>query len=268
MEFRRIAVIGVGHLGGTLVQGWLGPGGLPGERFVLSRRRMNLLQRWKDGGCTVAATNAEACRNADLVLLAVKPQHAEDVLREISPLVQEGRTVLVSTVTGLSEARIRELARCAEVIRAMPNTAAAIGQTMTCLASEGATQDAKSAVEGLFRTIGQTLWIPEDLMDAATVLGACGVAYALRFLRAMTQGGIQIGFSSEMAQLVAAQTLRGAASLVVETGNHPEAEIDKVTTPMGITIAGLNEMEHNGFSSALIKGVCASFDRIAKGRSR
>ncbi|MCX7800982.1 MAG: pyrroline-5-carboxylate reductase [Fimbriimonadales bacterium] len=268
MEFRRIAVIGVGHLGGTLVQGWLGPGGLPAERFVLSRRRIGLLQRWSASGCGIAASNEEACREADLVVLAVKPQQAEEVLRQVEPSVRDRETVLVSTVTGLRIDRIRELVPTVEAVRAMPNTAAAIGQSMTCLAGEGASEPARAAVEALFGAVGKTLWISEDLMDAATVLGACGVAYALRFLRAMTQGGIQIGFSSEMAQLVAAQTLRGAASLVADTGNHPEAEIDKVTTPMGITIAGLNEMEHNGFSSALIKGVCASFDRIAKNRPR
>jgi pyrroline-5-carboxylate reductase len=99
-------------------------------------------------------------------------------------------------------------------------------------------------------------------MEASTVLAACGIAYALRFLRAMTQGGIEIGFSSEMAQLIASQTLRGAAGLVLDTGNHPEKEIDKVTTPMGVTISGLNEMEHNGFSSALIKGIMTSYKKI------
>lgn len=263
MEFRRIAVIGVGHLGGTLVQGWIGPGGVVAPTFVLSRRRIGLLQRWKESGCSIASTNAEAVEGADCVLLAVKPQQAEEVLREIGGSVRDARAI-VSTVTGLPLARIRELAPGPGVVRAMPNTAAAIGQSMTCLASLPGDEAALAEVQALFDRIGRTMVISEDLMDAATVLGACGVAYALRFLRAMTQGGIQIGFSSEVAQMVAAQTLRGAASLVAETGSHPEAEIDKVTTPMGITIAGLNEMEHNGFSSALIRGVCASFERIGR----
>jgi pyrroline-5-carboxylate reductase len=100
-------------------------------------------------------------------------------------------------------------------------------------------------------------------MEAATVLGACGIAFALRFLRAMTQGGIEIGFSAETAQFIAAQTLKGAAGLILENGQHPEREIDKVTTPMGITISGLNEMEHNGFSSSLIKGLLTSFNKIS-----
>ncbi len=267
MEFRRVAVIGVGHLGGTLVRGWIGPGGLPASMFVLSRRRIGLLQPWRESGCQVAASNGEAVHGADCVLLAVKPQQAEEVLREIAPSMESAR-VLVSTVTGLSIERIREAVSGVSVVRAMPNTAAEIGQSMTCLAARSGEEQALEEVQSLFEWIGRTVVINEELMDAATVLGACGVAYALRFLRAMTQGGIQIGFSSEMAQLVAAQTMRGAASLVIETGSHPEAEIDKVTTPMGITIAGLNEMEHNGFSSALIRGVCASFERIGRPKAR
>ena len=108
------------------------------------------------------------------------------------------------------------------------------------------------------------VFIPEDLINAATVLGSCGTAYALRFLRASIQGGIEIGFHAEMAQLIASQTILGAAKLILATGHHPEQEIDRVTTPQGITIVGLNEMEHQGFSSALIKGVITSYNKIKK----
>ncbi len=99
-------------------------------------------------------------------------------------------------------------------------------------------------------------------MDASTALGACGIAFALRFIRAAIQGGIEIGFDAKTAELVAAQTVKGAASLVLERKRHPEREIDLVTTPRGCTIAGLNEMEHHGFSSALIKGIVTSFEKI------
>ena len=104
--------------------------------------------------------------------------------------------------------------------------------------------------------------IPEDLMGAATVIGACGIAFALRFMRAMSQGGIEIGFNSEMSQFITAQTVKGAARLILETADHPERAIDKVTTPQGITISGLNEMEHQGLSSSLIKGIVTSFEKI------
>ena len=117
-------------------------------------------------------------------------------------------------------------------------------------------------VTALFEQLGITIPIDEKLMDAATVLGACGIAFALRFIRAATQGGIEIGFDAKTASLIAAQTVKGSAELLLKGNRHPEAEIDKVTTPMGCTIAGLNEMEHQGFSSSLIKGIVASYDKI------
>ena len=102
-------------------------------------------------------------------------------------------------------------------------------------------------------------------MDSATVLGACGTAFAMRYIRANIQGGIEIGFDAKTASLIASQTIKGAAELLLTNGTHPEFEIDKVTTPKGCTIAGLNEMEHQGFSSSIIKGVAASYDKIVKG---
>jgi pyrroline-5-carboxylate reductase len=147
----------------------------------------------------------------------------------------------------------------------MPNTAIAIQESMTCLCAFGWNDEQKTYVEDLFRQLGRVVTIDEKLMDAATVLGACGIAYALRFIRANIQGGIEIGFDATTATLIAAQTVKGAAELLIQTGRHPEQEIDKVTTPKGCTIAGLNEMEHQGFSSSLIKGIAASYDKIRVG---
>ena len=122
----------------------------------------------------------------------------------------------------------------------------------------------KDEVKSIFDAIGTTIYIDESLMESATVLGACGIAYVLRFMRAMIQGGIQIGFDAKTASTIVAQTVKGASELLIENKQHPEYEIDKVTTPKGCTIVGLNEMEHNGFSSSLIKGLVASFDKIEK----
>jgi pyrroline-5-carboxylate reductase len=146
----------------------------------------------------------------------------------------------------------------------MPNTAIAIQESMTCLCAAGWNDAHREYLEDLFRQLGRVVTIDEKLMDAATVLGACGIAYALRFIRANIQGGIEIGFDATTATLIAAQTVKGAAELLIQTGRHPEQEIDKVTTPKGCTIAGLNEMEHQGFSSSLIKGISASFEKIRK----
>ncbi len=144
----------------------------------------------------------------------------------------------------------------------MPNTAIAIGESMTCICKQYADAQQIKYVEQTFDQLGKTITIDEKLMDAATVLGACGTAYAMRYIRANIQGGIEIGFSAAVASLIAAQTVKGAADLLLRNNSHPEQEIDKVTTPKGCTIAGLNEMEHQGFSSSLIKGLIASYKKI------
>lgn len=146
----------------------------------------------------------------------------------------------------------------------MPNTAIAIGESMTCIATNNGKESEMEIVVNIFDQLGKAILINEELMEAATVLGACGIAYSLRFIRAATQGGIEIGFDAKTAELIASQTVKGAASLILQEGNHPEREIDKVTTPQGCTIVGLNEMEHQGFSSSLIRGILASFNKIAK----
>jgi pyrroline-5-carboxylate reductase len=133
---------------------------------------------------------------------------------------------------------------------------------MTCICAQQASAAQVSYATGLFDQLGKTVVIEEKLMDAATVLGACGTAYAMRYIRANIQGGIEIGFSASVASLIAAQTVKGAAELLLIKNTHPEQEIDKVTTPKGCTIAGLNEMEHQGFSSSLIKGVVTSYKKI------
>ena len=144
----------------------------------------------------------------------------------------------------------------------MPNTAIAIQQSMTCLCHKFASEDQAQTVLRIFNQLGRTADIEEKLMDAATVLGACGAAYAMPYIQANIQVGIDTGFDAATASLIAEQTVRGAVEVLLLTDSHPEKEIDKVTTPKGCTIAGLNEMEHQGFSSSLIKGIIASYEKI------
>jgi pyrroline-5-carboxylate reductase len=165
-------------------------------------------------------------------------------------------------VSGVSCADLKaELGADATVIRAMPNTAIAIAQSMTCIASDNASDDSLKEVEKMFETVGSVVVINEDLMTSATALCACGIAFFLRAIRAASQGGVEIGFHAHDALKMAVQTAKGAADLLLHTNAHPEGEIDKVTSPKGCTIAGLNEMEHNGFSSAFIKGIKLSADK-------
>ena len=174
--------------------------------------------------------------------------------------------ILVSVVTGVTIKEIEEtIKKKLAVCRAMPNTAIAIQESMTCLSFNEVAGTQVNSVKELFSVLGKVTVIDEKLMDAATVLGACGTAFAMRYIRANIQGGIEIGFDAVTANLIAAQTVKGAAELLLQKGTHPEQEIDKVTTPKGCTIAGLNEMEHQGFSSSLIKGIATSFNKIVKG---
>ena len=184
---------------------------------------------------------------------------------EIKPALNPKKHVVVSVITGVWIEQLQAaIGKPVAIIRAMPNTAIAIQQSMTCLAHADATPAQLNYIVELFDQLGKTTMIDEKLMDAATVLGACGIAYALRFIRAATQGGIEIGFDARTANLISAQTVKGAAELLLKLNRHPEEEIDKVTTPKGCTIVGLNEMEHQGFSSSLIKGIGASYDKIVK----
>ncbi|HUI32599.1 MAG TPA: pyrroline-5-carboxylate reductase dimerization domain-containing protein, partial [Dysgonamonadaceae bacterium] len=213
-------------------------------------------------GITTFQSNEEAVRNADVVIVAVKPYHIEGVLNEIKPVLTEDK-ILISIVTGVGLKVLDEMVgKEMPIFRVMPNTAIAIQESLTCISVNGNTEACKDYIFELFNVLGKTVEIDEDLMAAATVLASCGIAYALRYIRAAMQGGIEIGFSAETAQFITAQTVKGAAELILQSGNHPEREIDKVTTPMGITITGLNEMENKGFSASLIQGVLASYKKI------
>jgi pyrroline-5-carboxylate reductase len=212
----------------------------------------------------VSSDNKEAIGYADLVLLCIKPFQVNDVLAEAKEQLRSSH-VVVSAVTGVTIEQIEKLIGTdISIVRAMPNTAIAIQESMTCISYRQLKREQLEYVEDVFNQLGQVTIIDEKLMDASTVLGACGIAYALRFIRANIQGGIEIGFDAATATLIASQTVKGAAELLIQTGHHPEQEIDKVTTPKGCTIAGLNEMEHQGFSSSLIKGIVASYRKIAK----
>lgn len=261
----KIAIIGGGNLGSAIAEGLLKSNFVPAGDIIVTRRNTALLSDLSAKGVVITSDNAEAARQAGTVILAVKPYNVRDILKELSPALSEDRHILVSVVTGVWMDELHQAAgKPVPLFRAMPNTAIAIQESMTCISHMHATSEQVNYIKALFDTVGTTVMIDEKLMDASTVLGACGIAYALRFIRANIQGGIEIGFDASTASLIAAQTVKGAAELLIRTGRHPEQEIDKVTTPKGCTIAGLNEMEHQGFSSSLIKGIVASYVKILK----
>ena len=259
-----IAILGGGNLGKAIALGLASTNRYAPDQIVVTKRRTQGLESLTDAGIRVMSDSQEAIERAHLVLLCVQPKQLEALLNTIKEQLDPQRHVLVSTITGLSIDRIEEqVGGGFPVVRAMPNTAIAIRESMTMLAAKNTRENVLAEVKEVFDVMGRTLIIEEELMAAATVLGASGIAFCLRYIRAAAQGGIQMGFHAEDAQAIAVQTCRGAASLILEEGKHPEREIDKVTTPQGCTIAGLNEMEHHGMSSAVIRGIMASFDKIA-----
>ncbi|MET0242740.1 MAG: pyrroline-5-carboxylate reductase [Flavitalea sp.] len=261
---KKIAIIGGGNLGTAIALGLIQSGFTSPGNIIVTKRNTKTLEDIAAKGVLVSDNNGEAVRFAELIILAVKPFQIDDILLSIREDLDEKKHLLVSVITGITITHMRDvLSKPIPVVRAMPNTAIAIQESMTCLSALSANGDQVRYIENLFNQLGKVAWVDEKLMDAATVLGACGTAFAMRYIRANIQGGIEIGFDAATANLIVAQTVKGAADLLLKNRTHPEQEIDKVTTPKGCTIAGLNEMEHQGFSSSLIKGIVASYEKIA-----
>ena len=262
---KKIAIIGGGNLGTAIAEGLLKSKFCKPADITITKRNTATLKALAEKGVQVSSDNNKAIRNSELVILAIKPFQMSDVLNGLKKDLN-AKHILVSVVTGVLISEIdNSIKKKIPVFRAMPNTAIAIQESMTCLSYTNASDAQILFVKNLFTTLGKVTVINENLMDAATVLGACGTAYAMRYIRANIQGGIEIGFDAVTANLIAAQTVKGAAELLLVKGTHPEQEIDKVTTPKGCTIAGLIEMEHRGFSSSLIKGIATSYNKIVKG---
>jgi len=259
----KIAIIGGGNLGAAMAEGLVASGFVLPEHLIVTKRNISSLKSLEEKGVLVSSDNAKAVQFADWIVLAVKPFQIKEVLAGVREYLDPKKHVLISVVAGVWIKDIHEMVGDQfAVFRAMPNTAIAIKESMTCICAHQATDVQVKYVTNLFDQMGRSVFIEEKLMDAATVLGACGTAFAMRYIRANIQGGIEIGFSAATASLIAAQTVKGAAELLLQKNTHPEQEIDKVTTPKGCTIAGLNEMEHQGFSSSLIKGIVTSYKKI------
>lgn len=261
----NIAILGGGNLGSALAEGLReSEEAAKAYGVTVTRRNIEQIQYLEGDNIHITSDNLQAVKGAELLVLAVQPTQIEGLMAEIEPVLNPEKHILVSTITGVTAKEIAEMAGTGfRIIRVMPNTAAAINKAMTCIEKTPHKEAEKKTVQ-LFETLGKTLLIESELMEASTVLGACGIAFFLRYIRAASQGGIEVGFHAKDAQLISAQTALGAAGLLLESGGHPEQEIDKVTTPKGCTIAGLNEMEHNGLSSALIRGIKTSYEKIEK----
>lgn len=259
----KIAIIGTGNLGLSIAKGILNTNGA--TTMYMTKRNTDAIKSYeKYGNVTVTSDNREAVQNSDILIFAVQPGHIENVLLAIKDLLNE-KHVIISTITGFGiEKMERVLGKDTYIIRSMPNTAISVGKSMTCMCGNEKGKKKMELARSIFNRMGHTMEIPEEQMQGATVICASGIAFWMRLIRATTQGAIQLGFDAKEAQELAMHTCDGAAALLIDSGNHPEEEIDKVTTPMGCTIQGLNEMEHQGLSSSLIRGIVASFDKISE----
>lgn len=266
----RIAVIGSGNMGGALLKGWARHSAAAAATADAAGPELHLTatahtQRTLDAltaqypAIHTTLSNADAVTDADVVVLAVKPWLVADVLTEIRPalLANDRRPVLISVAANITSGEIQQLLGTdVPCVYAMPNIAAEYGQSMTFVEQ---TPDAASTelAAWLMGLVGEVRVVAPRLMGPGMMMAGCGIAYVMRYLRAMMEGGVEMGFYPADARQIALQTMQGAVSLLQETGMHPEVAIDKVTTPGGITIRGLNELDHSGFNSAVIRSLKA-----------
>ena len=263
----KVAIIGAGNLGLSIAKGILHSNGAT-TMYLTKRNTENIKDFEKYGNVTVSSDNRQAVRESDVLIFAVQPGHFAKILEDVKDLLSENH-IIISTITGFSISKMETLlGKDKYIIRSMPNTAISVGKSMTCICANEAGKSRIELAKAIFNRMGHSMEIPEEQMQAATVICASGIAFWMRLIRATTQGAIQLGFDAKEAQELAVHTCDGAAGLLIASGKHPEEEIDKVTTPMGCTIQGLNEMEHQGLSSSLIRGIVASFEKISEFKTK
>jgi pyrroline-5-carboxylate reductase len=265
-------MIGAGAMGGATVEGLVKTGRYKNEDITVSDPSQAVLERFQKTGVSVTTDNALAAASADVVMVCVKPWLAETVLKGIREELKPSQQLLVVIAAGVKSASIQEWlgAQCPPLFLCIPNIAIAELSSMTFLVPVTATmpdnaqgEDGKDAtqvtelVKGIFDQMGETLLTDEQHLAAGTTLASCGIAYAMRYIRAAAEGGVELGFKADDAKRIVMQTMKGAVAVLEASGLHPEAAIDLVTTPGGVTIKGLNEMEHAGFTSAVIRGLKA-----------
>ena len=256
----KLTVIGAGNMGGALIKGWAKSGKV--ESITIADKNEALLREFKDVYPEINTTtdNVAAVKGADIVVLVVKPWLMKLVLDEVKPVLDLQKQIVVSNAANFTTGMLAEQLNgtAGEYFYVIPNIAAEFGASMSFIA-KGADASAESlkAVENLYSIVGDTLVVEERLVGPGMMMASCGIAYVMRYIRAQMEGGCEMGFYPAQAKQIALQTMQGAVSLLKETGWHPEEAIDKVTTPGGVTIKGLNELDHSGFNSAVIRSLKA-----------
>ena len=246
-------------MGGTTVEGLIKGKTFKNEDITVSDPSENALKKFSDTGVKTTSENDKAAKDADIVCVVVKPWLVETVLSGIKSVLNPQKQLLIVIAAGVSSESIKTWLgqNCPPLFLVIPNIAIAQLQSMTFVVPVNATEQQTKTIIDIFDEMGDTLLTDEKHLAAGTTLASCGIAYAMRYIRAASEGGVELGFKADEAKKIVMQTMRGAVELLAETGLHPEAAIDMVTTPGGVTIKGLNEMEHAGFTSAVIRGLKA-----------
>lgn len=258
----KIAIIGAGNMGGATAKGLIDSQLIePFNIFVTAAHTESLIP-FAEMGAATTLDNKAAVKEADIVILALKPWIAPKVIDEIKGELDLDKQVFVTMMPGitpedLSSMLSNDLKKQPKIIYVIPNTAIEVKQSMTFISPISSTEEETQIVMQLFSTVGIVKRIEYRQLAACTALASCGIAFALRYIRASVEGGVQLGVKASEGQAIVSQTLKGAATLLQQKGTHTEYEIDRVTTPGGFTIKGLNAMEANGFTNAVIEGLIA-----------
>lgn len=248
-------------MGGAMADGFIKSGAVKPADISVANPTAQKLEHFALQGASVTTDNKTAAEGADIVIIAVKPWLVEQVVNELKPMLNYTRQTIITVAAGISGSQFTAWLKKDDAVPQtfiiIPNTAIAVLASMTFIVPVNATADTTAIVKALFDNVGQTMVTDERHLSAGMTLASCGIAYAMRYVRAAAEGGVELGFKADMAKDIVLQTMKGAVELLQANGNHPEAEIDKVCTPGGLTIRGLNEMEHAGFTSAVIRGLKA-----------
>ena len=260
---KTIAVIGVGKLGEAVIAGLIGPGKWQAEAIQGTVHHEKSIERVKSRlNIRVGTNNIEAIKNKDIVIIAVKPQNMDYVLKEIAPSLDK-KQLIISCATSVTTAYIEErVPKGVAVVRAMPNTPAVLQAGMTALcAGQSALQEHIDTAEAIFKSVGETAFVDEHLMDGVTALSASGPAYFYVVVESLAEAGVKLGLPRETSTLLVSQTMLGAAKMLLSSRSHPALLKDTVTTPAGCTIDGLMELEEGKLRVTLIKAVIKAAER-------
>ena len=255
----KTAIIGAGNMGGSIARGLAKGTIIPASDIIVSNPTQGKLDALKAEFPALQTTrdNQEAVTGAELIILAVKPWLIKPV---VSELKLKSKQILISVAAGIPFEELAHYVADKEMtmFRLIPNTAISELESMTLIAARNTNDEQNQFMLRLFNEMGMSMLIPEEKIAATTALTSCGIAYVLKYIQAAMQAGIEMGIRPKDAMEMVAQSVKGAAALILNNDTHPSVEIDKVTTPGGITIKGINELEHNGFTSAVIKAMKAS----------